>query len=199
MSAGRASRAESACRQPTRCWQPPVRQRPRSRPCRLRTPAWRRPCADFALGGIGQERRNFRAAGWQRTEQKPEPGAAEIGHECSASGPPATSHTEPLIASTLSFDVDLAARRCRASRRWRTAPRRRSRSMMLSRNSGTPNDKSRLAGELVDAHQPDRKADEQCRQPARDRTAKGGRNGDERQHHQREIFGRAERQRHRSP
>ena len=52
--------------------------------------------------------------------------------------------------------------------------------------------KPRLAGELVDADQPERQADEQAGQPAHRRIAEGRRDGDEGDAHQREIILRPE-------
>ena len=60
---------------------------------------------------------------------------------------------------------------------------------------GNAEGKARLAGLQVDADQAERQPDEQRGQPAQRGIAEGRRNGHEGQHHQREIFGRAERQR----
>ncbi len=53
----------------------------------------------------------------------------------------------------------------------------------------------RLPGLQVDADEPERQPEEQRGQPAQRRVAEGGRDGDEGEHHQREVVGRPERQR----
>ena len=50
----------------------------------------------------------------------------------------------------------------------------------------------RLPGQQVDADEPERQADEQRGEPAQRRIAEGGGDGDEGQHHQREILARPE-------
>ncbi|MNK30751.1 hypothetical protein D3C87_491710 [compost metagenome] len=145
------------------------------------------------FSGIGQEGADFSAARRHGADGEADQGAAQPGFP--GTRPVLRTHPDRTLDG---FDLVVASLALRDNeQRFADGEHgdRKRRHFHTVEQVGNAEAHARLAGQLVDADDGERKADEQRGEAAQRRIPEGGGNGDEGEHHQREIFTRAEDQR----